>query len=207
MNLKNYKVNVSIDDVSPHPKSSIKVLDRCYELIEEFKDIKFTLFVPMAYWRTIDHKGLGTNTNECLDIQKYPEFCNFLAKLPEENFELGYHGYYHGIPRVSNNDEFQKLNYLDAIKKFSIMYETVNKTCLAKKIKPIFRPPAWRMSQEAIKAALDCGIEILALSPKDYAQQTYGDLPPCDIVYYNVNPPFDELKLFDKTDGIEQKIK
>ena len=28
-----YKVNISIDDVSPHPLSSINVLERCYEII------------------------------------------------------------------------------------------------------------------------------------------------------------------------------
>ena len=47
-----YKVNISIDDVSPHPRASINVLERCYELIEVFPDIKFSLFVPIAYWRT-----------------------------------------------------------------------------------------------------------------------------------------------------------
>ena len=34
-----FNVNISIDDVTPHPLSSTKVLDRCYELIEEFEDI------------------------------------------------------------------------------------------------------------------------------------------------------------------------
>ena len=46
-------VNISIDDVSPHPRSSIKVLDRCHELISDYPDIKFTLFVPISYWRTM----------------------------------------------------------------------------------------------------------------------------------------------------------
>ena len=35
------KLNVSIDDVSPHEKSSIKVVERCFELIKIFPDIKF----------------------------------------------------------------------------------------------------------------------------------------------------------------------
>ena len=46
----------------------------------------------------------------------------------------------------------------------------------------------------------DCGIEILALSPKDYAQQTYGDFSFSNVVYYNVNPPFDDFDLFEKTE-------
>ena len=44
-----YKVNISIDDVSPHPLSSVKVLERCYEIIKVFPDVKFSLFVPIAY--------------------------------------------------------------------------------------------------------------------------------------------------------------
>ena len=30
-----YKVNISIDDVSPHPLSSVGVLNRCHELISK----------------------------------------------------------------------------------------------------------------------------------------------------------------------------
>ena len=66
-----YKVNISIDDVSPHPLSSTKILEQCYRLIEEFEDIKFTLFVPIAYWRTIG----PTATKEPLFIHQYSEFC------------------------------------------------------------------------------------------------------------------------------------
>lgn len=32
------QINISIDDVSPHPLSSTKVLDQCYRLIESFLD-------------------------------------------------------------------------------------------------------------------------------------------------------------------------
>ena len=94
-------VNISIDDVSPHPLSSVKVLERCYELIEEYEQIKFTLFVPMAYWRTIGN----TATKGPLFINHFSDFCETLKQLPSENFELGYHGYHHGIPGISNNDE------------------------------------------------------------------------------------------------------
>ena len=48
-----HKVNISIDDVSPHPRSSANVLERCFEMISVFPDIKFTLFVPTSYWRTM----------------------------------------------------------------------------------------------------------------------------------------------------------
>ncbi len=71
-----HKVNISIDDVSPHPRSSAKVLDRCHEFIEIFPNIKFTLFVPTAYWRLIDEPN-----QEPYYLHKYPEFCDTLKKL------------------------------------------------------------------------------------------------------------------------------
>jgi len=188
-----YKINISIDDVSPHPQSDVGVLDRCYELIEVFPKIKFTLFIPMCYTRLNQPSYL---------ISKYPDFCKTLKGLSTDNFEIGYHGFYHGILDVSSNDEFQWLNYDQAVDKFKLIEEEKNKADLGSVFKSIFRPPAWRMSSEAIRAAKDCGIKILALSPKDYAKQTYGDLPFSDVVYYNVNPPFDELKLFEKTEMV-----
>ena len=46
------------------------------------------------------------------------------------------------------------------------------------------------------------GIEVLALSEKDYAKKTYmgEDEKNNDIVYYNCNPPFDPLVLTEKTE-------
>ena len=194
MNLsKKYKINISIDDVSPHPQSGIGVLDRCYELIDIFPKIKFTLFIPMYYTRQYQ---------QSYPISYYPDFCETIKKLPSSNFEVGYHGYYHGILNVSSNDEFQYLTYEQAIDKFKKIQEERDKAGLSEIFKPIFRPPAWRMSSEAIRAAKDCKIEILALSPKDYAQQTYGNYSFPNIVYYNVNPPFDGLKLFENTEMV-----
>lgn len=67
-------VNISIDDVSPHPLSSTKVLDQCFELIKYFPDIKFTLFVPAAYWRTM-RKDIATK--EPLRIDMFPYFSKY----------------------------------------------------------------------------------------------------------------------------------
>ena len=70
------KVNISIDDVCPHPHSSIDVLDRCHELIDKFPAIKFTLFIPMCYTR---------KNSESYPISKYPDLCeaikNFSSKF------------------------------------------------------------------------------------------------------------------------------
>jgi len=192
-------INISIDDVTPHPKSSLKVLNRCFELIDIFPNIKFTLFIPVSYWRTIKPT---IATKIPLQINLFPDFCNTLRALPEENFELCYHGYYHGIPGKSDNDEFQFLEYDEAMRKFNDMFEVVKLSNLEKKFKKIFRPPAWRMSEDSIRASIDSGISVLALSPEDYAQKTYGGLVKTadHIVYYNCNPPFKPLNIFPKTE-------
>ena len=133
------KVNISIDDISPHPRSSVKVLDRCYELIKVFPDIKFTLFVPLNYNRLNERP---------LPISKYEGFCDILRNLSWDNFEVGIHGYRHGIvPNdnptnsiLSNNDEFKYLNYDQAMEKFDLIKEEIKKAKLVNVFKPIFRP-------------------------------------------------------------------
>lgn len=187
------KINISIDDVSPHPKSSINVVNRCFRLIQEFPDIKFTLFVPIAYWRTTRP---DISTSAPMQINFFTDFCESLKGLPCKNFEIAYHGLYHGIPGKSDNDEFQNLSYEEACQKFDTMIKIVEEAGLKQIFKPIFRPPAWRMSPSAIHAAKDKGFEILALSPDDYAMKIYDGAQNNfgKIVYYNCNPPFKSLK-------------
>lgn len=193
------RINISIDDVSPHPKSSTRVLNKCHEIIKIFPDVKFSLFVPISYWRTVKKP---TITPRPLQIDLYPDFCEEIRKLSKENFEVCYHGFYHGVPGKSDNDEFENLDYSQAVKLFNAMFEVVRRANLESCFKKIFRPPAWRMSPEAIKAAKDVGIEILALSPKKYAKDIYckEDEAFEKVVYYNVNPPFDELKMYSSTE-------
>jgi predicted deacetylase len=186
------KVNISIDDVSPHPQSSVNVLNRCFELISEFPEIKFSLFVPVAYWRTVKPE---IATQKPLVIDQFPDFCKTLRELPASNFEVCYHGLFHGIPGVSDNDEFQHLTEDRAVIKFENMFNVVSRANLKNVFKPVFRPPAWRMSPGAILAAKKVGIRTLALSPKDYAKATYQseEYSFPKVVYYNCNPPFDPL--------------
>lgn len=191
------KINISIDDVSPHPMSSVKVLDRCHELIDKFPSIKFTLFVPMAYWRTVRPE---VATKYPLRIDAFPEFCKTLQSLNTDNFELCYHGLFHGVPGKTDNDEFLYVNKQQALEKFNLMFKIASQANC--NIKPIFRPPAWRMSPDAFDAAKECGIRTLALSPKEYARQTYAgaenNFPK--VVYYNCNPPFDELSYHENSE-------
>lgn len=192
------KVNISIDDVSPHPRSSQAVVERCHEIIKVFPDAKFTLFVPTAYWRTMGE----TSTKEALRLDKYPDFCEFLKELPSKNFEVAYHGLFHGIPGVSNNDEFKSLNFEETTKRFKMMEQIAKNAGVQEIFKRYFRPPAWKMSSDAIRAARAWGVEILALSPDEIPKATYDneDTNVKDVVYYNVNPPFKPLQLHEKTE-------
>jgi predicted deacetylase len=187
-------VNISIDDVSPHPKSSVKVLDNCYDIIEFFPEVKFTIFVPMNYRR------MGERAYPICD---FPDFCETLKELPKSNFELGWHGYYHGIPKKSNNDEFASFNnYDEVINRIKLMKEMAHKASVIDCFKPIFRPPAFRMAACAFRALKDSGIDILALSPKQSVRMGYRgqDENFGKVVYYNANPPDIPLKLFPSTE-------
>ena len=192
-----FKVNISIDDVSPHPRSSIKVLDRCYELIDVFPDIKFTLFVPTAYWRAVDEPN-----QEPYFLHKHTKFCEVLKKLNKENFELGFHGHFHSsVVNRSNNDEFRYAPYDEAKQTINRMFFECIESGLKEYFKPIIRPPAWRMTKEAIKAASDIGIKYFCLSKSDYAIKTYeGADKNVNTIYQTCNPPFLPLNLTEQTE-------
>lgn len=188
-----YKVNISIDDVSPHPLASVKVLNKCLELIRIFPDIKFSLFVPIAYWRT---QRPSVATSEPLVIWKYPDFCDTMKKLSPLNFEICYHGYYHGIPGENDNNEFLDIEHDEAVKRVKSMKRQVAKAGLTDVFKPIFRPPAWRMGPEAWDALNEEGFELFAVTDIDYAIKSYqGKDKEYKSNYSTVFPPFRPLEL------------
>ena len=190
------KVNISIDDVTVHPRSNTSVLKRCEELIARYPDIKFSLFVPTSYWRT---QKPGTVTDQPLNISDFPYFCEILKNLPDSNYEIGYHGHHHGIPGKSDNDEFQYLNYDEAIDKIDLMLNEAEKSGLDKKMKKIFRPPAWRLSPPAFKALNDRGFEIFALTNLDHAMKVYaGEEKKYKCTFSNFFPPFKPLETTEK---------
>lgn len=190
-------VNISIDDVSPHPLSSVKVLDQCKRILSKFPDAKFSLFVPTSYWRTIG----PTMTRLPLQLDKHAEFCEVLRGLSKDSFEVCYHGYHHGIPTISNNDELQSINLHDALDVIAHMINIANVAGLNDVFKPILRPPAWRMSAAAFDACEALGIKTFALSPDEYAMKTYGGaLTGRNVVFYNCCPPTKPLQLFQKTE-------
>jgi hypothetical protein len=193
-------INISIDDVSPHPRSSIKVLDRCHELISEFPGIKFTLFIPISYWRTVSP---GVSTKKPLQINLFKDFCDAIRDLPRDNFEIGYHGFHHGIPGKTDNDEFASLTKEEASAAFSAMFKVVEDAGLRDIFKPIFRPPAWRMSPATFDVCKGVGIKVLGLydGQEEYLEVYGGKDKEFDkVIYANVMPPLHPLSLFEKTE-------
>jgi len=190
------KVNISIDDVTIHPKSNVGVLNQCNELIKRYPDIKFSLFIPTSYWRTIK---TGTVTDVPLDISLMPKFCEMISNLPDKNYEIGYHGHHHGIPGKSDNDEFQYLSYDQTLEKVDLMFSEAKKAGLYHKMKKIFRPPAWRLSPEAFRALSDSGFELFALTDLPHIMEVYaGEEKNYPCTFSNQYPPFRPLQTEEK---------
>jgi len=194
-------VNISIDDISPHPMSNEKCLDICFDILKDFPEAKFTLYVPMGYWRMFNDKGFQTKTKSPLYLSDFPDLCKKLKNLPKENFELCYHGVYHN-DGICNNNEFGGLSYNDACKRFEKMFDIAKKSNLYNITKKIFRPPNFRMSPESIRAAYDSGIEQLSLHPDKKVKETYDGAYKVfggNISWFNVIYPWKEYRLYPKT--------
>ena len=80
-----YKLNISIDDVSPHPRSSTIVLKQCERIIKKYPEAKFSIFIPLAHWRT---RRPEVATKSPFIISDYPDFCETLRNLPKDNYEI-----------------------------------------------------------------------------------------------------------------------
>ena len=190
------RVNISIDDVSPHPRSSIKVIDNCVRILKRVPSAKFTLFVPTAYWRTIPSPPESMCVRP-LSLVDHPVFCKQLSLLPESIFEIGFHGHHHGIPGSSNNDELKSVNFNEAKTVYEKMFAATHEAGLISKFKMILRPPAWRLSPDAFDAARGV-FDILALNPDPMYFDVYGGKQHEDfwkqrIVYQDAAPPIVSL--------------
>jgi predicted deacetylase len=168
------KINISIDDVCPHPQSSVRCLDRCFDLLNKYPDIKFTLFIPTAYRRNSEEPAYELNT----------DFIKSIKELPP-NFELGYHGHFHGN---KSNPEFYNITEeaaLECLQKSKQIFELVGIS-----IKPIFRPPAFHLSPGGFAACKTFGINCISLYPQGKLYQSYKgeNLKFERVVYINVHP-------------------
>ena len=197
MKVYKYKLNISIDDVSPHPRSSTVVLKQCERIIKKYPQAKFSIFIPLAHWRT---RRPEVATRHPFIISDYPDFCDTLRNLPRDNYEICYHGYYHGIPGENDNNEFLDMNYDQASERFNLMKDVVKKAKLEEVFKPIFRPPNWKLGPEAWDALSDGGIELFAINDDEKFLQTYGGRENKYRVNYCTSaPPFKPLSLKEET--------
>lgn len=186
------RVNISIDDVTPHPRSSIRVVDQCHRILERVPSAKFTLFVPTAYWRTVPAPPESV-CERPLFLREHPEFCKSLRSLEPEVFEIGFHGHHHGIPGVSNNDELKNCGHDAAQAIYNAMFSEVSASGLEDQFKMILRPPAWRMSPDAFDAARGV-FDILALNPGKQYEPVYSGKQWDDhwskrVVFQDASPP------------------
>jgi hypothetical protein len=185
-------INISVDDISPHPQSSHRCLQWCHKLVDMYPDIKISLFVPTAYWRTIPIKDWDTSTPQPLSLIDSPELCDVLRRLNPKNFEVCYHGMYHGIPGESNNYEFKNLTVEETKIRLDDMMRPVKQVGLQDVFKKILRPPSWFMSGDAIIAAQEMGFEYISLAPEKKIRKFYEtkDKDYDNITYYNICPPY-----------------
>ena len=198
------RVNISIDDVTPHPRSSIAVVNQCRRILERVPSAKFTLFVPTAYWRTIPSPPESYCESPYF-LHQHPDFCRQLAQLPEESFELGFHGHHHGIPGKSNNDELKDVDFETATEIYRKMFSVVDAAGLGERFKMMLRPPAWRLSPAAFDAARGV-FDMLALNPDPMYRDVYRDKQFDDhwssrVVFQDAAPPI--VKFPDEWDSLE----
>ena len=200
---------ISIDDISPHDYSGMNAINNCMAVLKKYPNVKFVFFIPVAFKRTSgrvdiiarkDKPIVNIINKEPLYISKYKSFCKTLLSLPKENFQYGYHGYFHSKidhPNRSNNNEFKYLTYQETINKIDLMENEVKKAGLETRFSKIFRPPGWTISNEAVKAFLDKGYTLHLNKKVDYdltnvlSQKRYSKHK---VFYCNYAPPEVPLK-------------
>ena len=196
---------ISIDDISPHDYSGMNAINNCMAVLKKYPDVKFVFFIPVAFKRVSgrvdiiarkDKPIVNIINKEPLYISKYKSFCKTLLSLPKENFQYGYHGYFHSKidrPNRSNNNEFKNLTYQETINKIDLMENEVKKSGLETRFSKIFRPPGWTISNEAVKAFLDKGYTLHLNKNVDYDLTNINNYEN-KIFYSDYAPPEVPLK-------------
>ena len=180
------RIQIGIDDLSPRPTQSLELWDNVEKLLG--RGLKVDLFVTFAMKRSGDGPYVLTD---------YPEFVENLrsvSKLPEVS--LNVHGYKHSWGS-NNNDEFlyapkdvlaERLENIDnIIKEVDLPFAKV------------FRPPAWKISQDGVDLLLKHGYTHLSLFGgavhKNLYEGVYGklNLNGIKVHYCNCAPPHDPL--------------
>lgn len=180
------RVQIGIDDLSPRPTQSFELWDNVERLIE--KGFKIDAFVTFAMIR---------DSNGPYSILNSPTFMKRLEAIsciPE--VALNVHGYHHGWEN-SNNDEFflgDKASLEERLSKIDNMIRVSGLD-----FKKVFRPPAFRICQNAIDLLIKYKYTHLSLvdgvTSGAYYRDLYSNLNfgSLKVHYSNCAPPTDNL--------------
>lgn len=182
-------VNISIDDVCPHPIMGLDAVYRVADLISLYPNLKCSIFMPTRLCR-YKYK------EKKYPIEDYPDFIEKIKQLPPNNFEICYHGHLHGYEKTkSNNDEFRYINEEESFLKLTES-ETIFEQVELKTSK-VFRPPGFWMSKDAFAGCKKFGIKTLALNNKQNYLKCYNGANACysNVIYIGKQP--DDLKFIE----------
>ena len=163
-------VNISIEDLDP----KFDNLDLLHRIVNNFPEIKIDLFIPcnsnwrLAQWRKM--KPGWTN-----NILKHPEWCRKIAVLPDKNFEIAVHGYYHQSQDAAL-PEFLHLDKMQAKERLLLCEQAFGKAGI-----PFvrgFRPPKWECSEGTIEALEELNYLFYAPDPRSVDEAPSSSVIP-----------------------------
>ena len=174
------RVQIGIDDLCPRPTQSFELWHNVEKLLDA--GLKVDLFVTFSMIRDRDGP---------YSLDKYPEFVERLRNVSEnDNIALNVHGYFHSTAPNNNNDEFLYTSKPELDKRLSRIDWLIKN--LGLDFKRVFRPPAWKISQEGVNLLIDHGYTHLALmSGSSYLNKWYDklDLSKIKTHWCNCSPP------------------
>tara|TARA_Y100001937_G_C7095460_1_gene319862 strand:+ start:243 stop:908 length:666 start_codon:yes stop_codon:yes gene_type:complete len=174
------RVQIGIDDLSPRPTQSFELWHNVEKLLDA--DLKVDLFVTFAMIRDGDGP---------YSIQDFPDFINRLRDISNhKNITLNVHGFFHSASSRNNNDEFLYVPKPELDKRLTSIGNTIKNLDL--NFKKVFRPPAWKISQDGVNLLIDHGYTHLSLmSGSSYLNKWYDklDLSKIKVHWCNSSPP------------------
>jgi len=169
---------IDIDDLEP----KFTDFGPLYGLIDNFPDIKITIFMPVNtnwasdWWRN-NHPNWVSSY-----ILRHPGWCKKVSELPRENVEIALHGYYHHTMDGSlhGRPEFLSFTKDEALKRLLLCEQTFDKAGI-----PFvrgFRPPRWEYSIGTIEALEELDYLFCAPDPRRIGEVVSPIIPQ---IYYN----------------------
>lgn len=159
------KIQIGIDDLCPRPTQSFELWHNVEKLLNA--GLKVDLFVTFAMVRDGDGPYV---------LRNYPDFVERLKRVSEnENIALNVHGFLHSTDRNNNNDEFLYIDKSQLDARLSLIDCLISD--LNMDFKKVFRPPAWKISQDGVDLLVDHGYTHLSLmSGSPYLNKWYDEL-------------------------------